>query len=84
MVERPESVWANCVNLVGLYSSFPVKCHTKGKVWVDDDSLEVERLGLVVRGNEIIFAALIKDEVQTWTLGVLSAFKIIQKWSSVR
>ena len=82
MAEQPESIWANSVNLMGLYSSFPIKCHINGEVWVDNNELEVESLGLVVRRSKIVYAALQKEDVEIWTLGVLSAFKLLQKWSS--
>ena len=78
-----EHIWANCLNLKGLYSNLPVECRANGNIWTDDEGLKIERLGIVIRGGIIMYASIRKEDVEKWTLGVLSSFKIIQRWSSV-
>jgi hypothetical protein len=75
-------IWANCINLSGLYSSLPVKCHPKGRNWIDDDGeISVERLGLIVTDKNITYSSSRLEDVTTWTLGVLAALKLIHRWS---
>ena len=77
-----ESVWANRLNLAGLYSPFPIKCHIKESIWIDEEELDVERLGLTVKGSTVTYAAESKENVEAWTLGVLATFKLLHKWTS--
>lgn len=79
-----EPLYANAVNLSGLWSDTPVvvtRHDESGTYWDASGNLEVLRMGTTTQEGCITFASDKATEVVMWTLGVKAAMKIINNWS---
>lgn len=92
--ELPKILWANSVNLAGLFSKSPIKCvfveeYFDNPYWVNKkQDFSVETIGLWNRDNRyIVFSSIDKQEVENWMNGVKSAHSIIHnvvKWGCLK
>lgn len=87
----PRVLYANKVNLSGLYSPEPIKLLLHDEydteedeaIWWDEDGdLEVTRVGLVAEYGYIIFSSDKLEEVRIWTSGVKSTMILLRQWSA--
>ena len=82
--KKPQILWANGVNLRGLWSDKPVKMYYAKSYYDDEDvwydcigNLSVEKIGLDKCAHHITFASEDKSEVATWTQGALALCEIM-------
>ena len=74
-------LWANSVNLRGLYFKKPVKvtfCECLHNYWDTSGNYSIEDKGLIKSDGCVSFASDDKKEVEIWMEGVLSSFHIIK------
>ena len=88
MAKRPKVVWANGINLVGLYSSKPVRCVWKepgdstGAWWDASGDFDVNRLGFEF-GPMDVFASASKRDVEMWTAGALAILSRLRELTEI-
>lgn len=90
MKRKPKRLWANKINLAGLYSTKPVlvvlktawqeRMWTIGTYWDATGDVDVEKEGEVRKYGSIIFASRNKKDVQNWTKGILAVNAMLKKW----
>ena len=84
-MKRPKTIYANRINLSGLYSSKPLPCRwvPEDKVWwAHDRDLCVEKLGIEEVSYCLTFSSASKADVQNWTNGALAVMAALKDWTS--
>ncbi len=82
--KHPKYIYANGVNLSGLYSALPLHMTWDSELqswWDVKGNFEVTILGTKVQARIVTFAALTQAEVQAWTDGVAAAMRMLTRWS---
>jgi hypothetical protein len=82
----PQVVYANMVNLAGLYSNKPMRCKYNEQLdswWDRFGSLEVRQLGHYSKSEMIQFSSVSREEVLLWTEGARSVMKLLSRWAGV-
>jgi hypothetical protein len=95
--ELPEILWANSVNLVGLFSKTPIRCifndeypNIREALWENDKlDFSVSKIGLDLSdiSGLISFSSINREEVEAWTNGVRAAHSLIYnntKWGTFK
>ena len=85
--KMPKTVWANGVNLRGLWSDKPIKMFCHDSEWGEEPlyydklgDIEISSsLGLDIDQSVITFASVNKKEVQHWTDGALAVVQMLQE-----
>lgn len=93
----PQILWANSVNLVGLFSKSPIRCVLRKEyldinqpIWENrENDFSISQIGLDLSdtGGLISFSSENKNEVEAWINGVRSAHSLIYnntKWGTFK
>lgn len=86
MRSQPEVVYANRVNLVGLYSPKPVKCTLTREFgehtwWDREGEFDVHKIGTVADSGCITFASLDYEAVVAWTAGAKAVLQMLAQFA---
>jgi len=82
---KPKVVFANAINLQGLYSSTPVKCtiprkYADGKWWSADGEFDVVQLGTYQEMEGVtVYAAIEQSRVEAWTEGAKAVLALLHR-----
>jgi len=82
---KHKTIYANAVNLSGLWSPWPIRLKWNGELesyWDDSGDFDVDELGEKDQGGIITFASTSVEEVKQWTNGAKAVMKLIKEWSS--
>ncbi len=85
MVKKTEKkiLYANRVNLNGLYSSKPIELTYDSELkswWSKDGWVGVDKIGLDKNKGYVVFSSFDENEVVCWTNGVRSWMSILREW----
>lgn len=83
-MKEGEKLYANAVNLGGLYSSVPIPVYFNEELasyWAEDGDFEVKKIGTLVEDGIVTFASDRPSEAVAWTLGAKAVMKMLRKWS---
>ena len=89
---NPDEIWANGICLQGIWSHTAVllKYNAEANRWEGaEDHHHIDHMGLDTQASphgcvEHVFSSENKDEVETWTNGVMSALNVIRQFGSVK
>jgi hypothetical protein len=84
MMKMPKIIYANRVNLGGMWGKKPVRMKWDEDTeswWDSTGDFDARQLGLEDSGGCITFASESKEEVEAWTQGALSVMKMVHNWS---
>jgi len=82
-IERPP-LYANAVNLAGLYASLPLQVNydpETGTYWDRGGDFDVTKIGTTHERGRIVFASDKNSEAVAWTLGVKATMSMLREWS---
>ena len=80
----PKIIYANRLNLSGLYKNTPVRLRWDAETscwWSADGNFCIYKLGYDEHGACHDFASENKQEVEIWTKGILTTIKAIGQWA---
>lgn len=83
-MKQPEIVWANAINLSGLYSKEPIRCRLDDVLdnwWDRKGEFSVNVLGTHDTGGMIYFSSEVRNDVVFWTEGAKAVMKMLNEWS---
>lgn len=85
---KNQKIWANAVNLSGLWNKKPMLLKKHHNVyggtdswWDKDGDFGVSFIGKDSRRGNITFSSTSKKEVEAWTDGVRDTMTMLQNWS---
>jgi hypothetical protein len=92
-MQNVDHVWANAVNLAGLYSSDPIKCvpydsafgeaEDTDEYWGDDGEFCCpNKPGIYDKDRIIVFVAYERVDVEIWTNGVKAVMNMVSRWAN--
>lgn len=85
MKKLPKVIYANRVNLSGLYSNKPLKLKLEAHYDFysdgEDFCLDTDKIGLVETDGLVGFSSPNEKEVELWTQGAIAVMRQIFKWS---
>jgi hypothetical protein len=81
---KPRVIYANRVNLSGLFFSKPIKCvESDDGEWFYSQKydLVIDEIGLTNTDGCITFSSENKSEVESWTNGARAVMDMLARWS---